>query len=211
MATDKQIAANRANALSSTGPRSLTGKARSSLNAVQHGLTSEHAMLPGENIEEFRGLRSAMFCSLKPDGAMENQLIERAVSLMWRLRRFPVFETALFQWTSHYMTQIYDDPIEAATTEGRNMMFDDEPASCADLKDSLRLGRVLEALLSSDTTSKLSRYERDIQRQLNMTLKTLSELQIARAALTAARASEAALAGDNDDYGYLERGRKRRR
>ena len=96
MATELQAAANRRNALMSTGPRSLAGKRRSSVNAVSHGLTAQHAMLPGEDPDEFDGLRHAIFNSLLPQGALENQLVERAVSLMWRMRRFQVFEIALF-------------------------------------------------------------------------------------------------------------------
>src|SRR5258705_11373935 len=38
MASEKQISANRANALKSRGPRSAGGKARSSRNATRHGL-----------------------------------------------------------------------------------------------------------------------------------------------------------------------------
>ena len=39
MATDKQIAANRANAQHSTGPKTAAGKRRSSGNAFRHGLS----------------------------------------------------------------------------------------------------------------------------------------------------------------------------
>ena len=39
MASDKQIAANRANAKRSTGPKSALGKLKSSRNAVRHGLS----------------------------------------------------------------------------------------------------------------------------------------------------------------------------
>jgi hypothetical protein len=39
MASERQIAANRRNALSSTGPRSASGKKRASRNALRHGLT----------------------------------------------------------------------------------------------------------------------------------------------------------------------------
>lgn len=39
MATEKQIAANRANAKRSTGPRTVAGKLRSSRNALRHGLS----------------------------------------------------------------------------------------------------------------------------------------------------------------------------
>ena len=39
MATEKQIAANRANAQKSTGPKTLAGKLKSSRNALKHGLS----------------------------------------------------------------------------------------------------------------------------------------------------------------------------
>ena len=39
MATEKQIAANRANAQKSTGPKTAAGRSRSSRNAVRHGLS----------------------------------------------------------------------------------------------------------------------------------------------------------------------------
>jgi hypothetical protein len=40
MASEKQIAANRANALKSRGPRSVGGKVRASRNAICHGLAA---------------------------------------------------------------------------------------------------------------------------------------------------------------------------
>jgi hypothetical protein len=39
MATEKQIAANRRNAARSTGPRTTSGKDRSRMNALRHGLS----------------------------------------------------------------------------------------------------------------------------------------------------------------------------
>ena len=39
MATEKQIAANRANAMRSTGPKTAAGKLKSSRNAYRHGLS----------------------------------------------------------------------------------------------------------------------------------------------------------------------------
>jgi hypothetical protein len=40
MASEKQILANRANALKSRGPRSAGGKVRASRNAIRHGLSA---------------------------------------------------------------------------------------------------------------------------------------------------------------------------
>jgi hypothetical protein len=46
MATERQIAANRRNARSSSGPRSLPGKDRASRNAYRHGLTLSITLNP---------------------------------------------------------------------------------------------------------------------------------------------------------------------
>src|SRR3954465_1363178 len=43
MASAKQIEANRANARSSSGPRSVYGKGRASRNSVRHGLTTRQS------------------------------------------------------------------------------------------------------------------------------------------------------------------------
>ena len=200
MATEKQIAANKQNALMSSGPRSLTGKRRSSLNAVRHGLTANQTMLPGEDSSEFAGLRGAMFSSLKPDGALENQLVERAASLIWRMRRIQAFEVALFQWTAHYQAQLYDDPLDVADAPLRNDPYDIEPHP--QLQDGLTVGRMVEALLSADLTSKLSRYETSMQRQLSQTIKDLCELQRPRRefeeTLQKERAKEKAKSGLRD-------------
>jgi hypothetical protein len=41
MATERQIAANRANALRSTGPKTAAGKSKSSRNSYRHGLSGQ--------------------------------------------------------------------------------------------------------------------------------------------------------------------------
>ena len=48
MATEKQIAANRANARRSTGPKTVAGKMASSRNAFRHGLSLALASRHGD-------------------------------------------------------------------------------------------------------------------------------------------------------------------
>ena len=48
---DNRVAANRRNALRSTGPKSEAGKKRSRLNAVKHGVYSKIIIDPDEAIQ----------------------------------------------------------------------------------------------------------------------------------------------------------------
>ena len=48
-----RTAINRANSLRSTGPRTDSGKQRSALNALRHGLTAASAVLPSEDQAAF--------------------------------------------------------------------------------------------------------------------------------------------------------------
>ena len=51
--TPRQLAANRANAKRSCGPKTTQGKLRSRLNALQHGLTAAVVVLPGEDTDQY--------------------------------------------------------------------------------------------------------------------------------------------------------------
>ena len=98
MATELQIAANRMNAKSSTGPRTAEGKAQSRMNAVTHGLTARAGLLAHEDPEEFAHLSEAVIAEFRPGNTLEHELIERIVSILWRLRRVACFEAALLEW-----------------------------------------------------------------------------------------------------------------
>jgi hypothetical protein len=53
MTTEAQLAANHANSLKSTGPKSTAGRARSAMNALKHGLRSRKAALLREDTYAF--------------------------------------------------------------------------------------------------------------------------------------------------------------
>jgi hypothetical protein len=74
----KQLAANRANAAQSTGPRSPEGKARSALNSRKHGFTaSTFAVVRLEEIDEVAKLREDAIAIYQPPNSQELFAIER--------------------------------------------------------------------------------------------------------------------------------------
>jgi len=97
MTSLKQIAANRLNALKSTGPRSADGKVRSRQNAVRHGLTAETVISALEHAADYQALEANIVADYRPRSATEHELVVRLASLLWRLRRSTSIETGLFQ------------------------------------------------------------------------------------------------------------------
>jgi hypothetical protein len=87
MPSQKQIDANRRNALKSTGPKTEEGKAQSRMNALSHGLTAEQAVLPHENEDDYEKLRDGMLESYAPQDSAEQALVEELVNAYWRLLR----------------------------------------------------------------------------------------------------------------------------
>lgn len=79
------------------GPKTPTGKATASQNAIQHGITSGAPVVfaAGETVEGWEQHRVAIVASLDPVGALESALAERVALLVWRLARCWRAETAL--------------------------------------------------------------------------------------------------------------------
>jgi hypothetical protein len=97
MSTLKQIAANRRNALNSTGPTTLEGKERSRCNAVRHGLTAETVIATIEDAEDYQAFEAAVIADYDAESAVERELVLRLASVLWRLRRATGIETAIFE------------------------------------------------------------------------------------------------------------------
>lgn len=89
-----KIQANRSNALRSTGPRTVEGKRRSSMNAVRHGALSEAPVIAHmESEEEWLAHRGAVFDALEPSNHVEDFLVERIALQAWRLVRLARYES----------------------------------------------------------------------------------------------------------------------
>src|SRR5918997_763934 len=113
MMSEKQIKANRRNALKSTGPKTSEGRAAVRLNARTHGLRSQEVLLPGEDEEALKGLDENLRAELQPVGELENLLVDNIVAAHWRLRRLRRVEAAIFAW------QFYGELLERAQGEAQ--------------------------------------------------------------------------------------------
>lgn len=89
--SEKQLAANRRNALKSTGPRTPQGRAVSKRNALKHGILSKQVLVQGLNLEEsereLKALHLRFWEELRPEGPIEEMLVDQIVTAHWRLRR----------------------------------------------------------------------------------------------------------------------------
>ena len=97
MSSFRQIAANRHNALKSTGPITAEGKERSRGNAIRHGLTAETVIATLEDQEDYQAFEAAVIADYDAETTVERELVLRLASALWRLRRATGMETALFE------------------------------------------------------------------------------------------------------------------
>lgn len=78
-----KLEANRRNAQKSTGPRTSSGKERSGLNAVTHGLRAETLVLLDEDPQALEDRRAAWRACLLPRDEVELSIVDDAVVSSW--------------------------------------------------------------------------------------------------------------------------------
>jgi hypothetical protein len=131
MATEQQLAANRANAQLSTGPKTEAGLAASSRNATTHSLTSKgFIILPGQH-DIFNELESGLRGSLKPDTPLQEVIFIRIVECAWKLERCRLAEQTFGVTLGHIDTDPILNPdvlgrfanIQKYAREAENSMF----------------------------------------------------------------------------------------
>ena len=170
MTSEKQAAANRRNATRSTGPVSLEGKAVSALNATRHGILAQTSILVsrGESAEDFEELRTVLHWDLQPEGRVEELLVDRLVSLVWRLRRLHAAEVGIFDEALEHLELV----------DGRRLSSQGKPTDHA---EAAAAGWAFSAHGTQGSLAVLSRYEGTIERGLFQTLHELQRLQATRA------------------------------
>jgi hypothetical protein len=161
--SDKQLAANRANAQLSTGPKSEAGRRRSSMNARRHNLTGQVTAMTEEDRTAHDAFAEALIKAMAPEGALELQLAQRIATDSWRLNRSSAIEDNLFALGlfTHSGDIDTDHPeLHAALTAARTFT---------------REAKSIELL---------TLYEQRINRSLQKNLALLQQLQATRKAET---------------------------
>jgi len=95
VASQKRIQAARLNGARSRGPVTEEGKARSSRNAIRHGLLSDCVVVGSESRDSFQQLLDLHLQRFAPVDEVEFGMIEEMAAAYWRLRRAWSIETQL--------------------------------------------------------------------------------------------------------------------
>ncbi len=114
MASERQINANRSNALKSTGPKTPEGKKAVSLNALTHGLLARDTIIATgggrEDGDAYTALLTGLHESFHPVGDLEVILVEKIAVAHWKLCRAARAEGgALRQCRDNLETQLRED------------------------------------------------------------------------------------------------------
>ena len=179
--SQKQIEANRRNALNSTGPKTEQGKAISSKNATKHGLYSKDIIIDSpaykENPEEYQQLLDSMYDELKPQTLFQESLVIKIANCLWRTRRAVVAETATISRklddVNFQMRDEFENQEFRKTLDGYDELPDFQ-VDDGDLFDKLVGERNLP---DQDKLNKILYYEMRLNRQMTRAYKLLKSLQ----------------------------------
>src|SRR3974377_19640 len=187
MSSLKQIAANRRNALKSTGPTTEEGKEHSRCNAMRHGLTAETVIADLEDAEDYQAFEAAVIADYDAQTAVERELVLRLASVLWRLRRATGIESGIFESVTQGSAK-QDDPLSsgAQVNSATDRLYvvtaiaprtvgaqQDAPLKTAIADRFLRL-----AELPTFPLDRLSRYEHLLWRQARQLVITIESLRI---------------------------------
>lgn len=195
MTTDKQKAANQANAKKSTGPKTEEGKAKSSMNPLKHGLLAKRPFMTEEEQEEFEALWAMLREEFQPAGGYDEMHVFDLADLFWRQRKCPQMEGEILIY-ARCAIDYETARSEATDTECQVLGLDDPlnasdlSSKCEDLKFMARLakkecqgaedsdgGAFLHTLKMGDPLSKLARHETRIRNEIRRIVAELQERQ----------------------------------
>ena len=150
---------NGLNAQQSTGPSTLAGRQRASMNAFKHGLTGNRMILQAHEHEAYERLATELNKDLTPGTEQERQLVQKLIDCHTRLNRIAALDGNIlnFGLTQNESNADHDDALETITAQCRSWIE------------------------NADSFEKLGRYESRISRQMLQYTKELERLQADRA------------------------------
>jgi hypothetical protein len=157
--SEAQLAANRANALKSTGPRTPEGKNISRLNGTRHRVTQQVMIMPEPQMQAYLDFHKEQQEAHKPADPIEKQLVQTVIDTQWRMNCARAWEMSLFA-DNH---EKYADLLETERPDVQAAMT--APLTLSKKANELRL---------------LSLYEQRLNRTLQSTMKMLNERQAER-------------------------------
>ena len=205
MTTEKQIEANKQNALVTTGPVTDEGKALVSQNAIKHGIFAKDLIIAAgdgkEDEQEYRELLDGLVISLNPTGQMECLLVEKITVDFWRLRRVLRFETGSIRKlidmaiNNYYTKTDYlgarenkpNEEIDEEIAEHQSRQTKQSQKKIAELEQAKLKNQYAEevtiktnSLPAGDSYEKVIKYEKAVQRSILQNLALLKRLQTMR-------------------------------
>ena len=159
--SEKQLAANRANAEKSTGPKTEEGKNKARINGQRHGLTGAAMLMTDDDREAYEDFSQPLIASLNPANALERSFAQLIAQAHHRLNRLHAIEEdtfALGHFNKAGNIECEHEEVHTAMTHAR--VFD----------------------MKGDVFRNLGLYEQRISREMQKNLKILHELQDRRKA-----------------------------
>ena len=115
MATEKQINANRSNGKKG-GPKTPAGRAAVRHNALKHGLSAQHPVIPDlEKQSDFDQYLNQLHNELQPVGIMEQMLVHQIADAYWRRQRIVNMETGMFDINNDKLKSYFEKTFESLT------------------------------------------------------------------------------------------------
>jgi hypothetical protein len=165
MTSPAQAAANRRNALNSTGPRTAEGKARSAANALKHGLVAVRATLRCEDRAAQERLRADLIARFQPEGEAEARLLDDLAFHYLRLGRLPLAEAGA--WNAYWQEDVWPkQPFFGEVVEGL-------------AHETIGFGVAVKNGVMAEL-NRLTLYEQRIRRAIDKSRAELAQLQAER-------------------------------
>ena len=163
--SERKRLANQRNAKKSTGPKTLNGKKRSSMNAITHGVFCQEVCILKEDRPLFVELRREFIGTLKPQNLLELSFVDAVIETHWKLRRMRITEALAHEH------ELREHLKEEKKDFDKEMQSKSDPDYCA----------VVAAMKMMDREpDNLEKYTRLQQRLQSMVHRNLKELRLFR-------------------------------